>query len=216
LVEFGGLTLLQRTIPSDLLSKALGVLQSVLVVMLGLGALVAPGLISLLGVRGALLATGACLPVLTSLRWRALASLDELNTVDEGTLALLRSIPMFTPLRLPTIERLARALVEIELPPGHVVIRQGDVGDRYYLVRSGVVDVRDGKTVLAEIGAGGGFGEIALLRNVPRTASVTTVTDVQLSALDRGAFLAAVAESSSSVTAADALVQARLAQVPTG
>jgi MFS family permease len=215
LVEFGGLTLLQRAIPSELLSKMLGVLQSVCVVMLGFGALAAPALISLLGVRGALLSTGVLLPLLAALRWRRLLrALNELNAVDEGTLALLRSIPIFAPLRLPTIERLARALVQIELPPGIEVIQQGDVGDRYYVVLSGAVEVRTGSTVVAELGAGEGFGEIALLRNVRRTATVTTLTDVRLYALDRSAFLTAVAESSSSANAADALVQARLAELP--
>ena len=102
------------------------------------------------------------------------------------------SIPSFAPLSPPTLESVARALVPLTLPPGTEVIRQGDVGDRFYTIADGEVDVSMDATHVATLGRGDHFGEIALLYDVARTATVRTRGSVRLYALEREHFLAAV------------------------
>ena len=73
-----------------------------------------------------------------------------------------------------------------------MVIREGDDGDLFYVVLEGSLRVTQGGRELRTLGAGAGFGEIALLRDTPRTATVTATTDVALGAVDRDDFLLAV------------------------
>ena len=94
---------------------------------------------------------------------------------------------------------------------GTEVIRQGDPGDRFYVIESGRLRVTVDGAPAGELGPGEFFGEIALLRNVPRTATVTAETESRLHALDREEFLAAVTGHAPSARAADAVVGARLA-----
>ena len=90
------------------------------------------------------------------------------------------------------LERLALRVVPVTVDAGVDVIREGDPGDRFYVIDEGRVHVL-GESVEAELGAGEWFGEIALLGDVPRTATVRTITAVRLFALDRTDFLEAVA-----------------------
>lgn len=210
IVDFTAITLMQRTIPDDVLTRAFSLLQSGFIATLGIGGLLAPVLVSALGVRGALLAAGFVLPVLAVLRWKPLVRLDETVAAADEAVELLRSNPVFAPLALPTLERLARALVPLEVKAGEAVVRQGDPGDGYYLVRAGELRVEvDGEPVRT-LGVGDGFGEIALLHDVPRTATVVAAGDALLYALDREPFLDVVAGSASSRRAADELVEVRL------
>ncbi|MFN2470928.1 MAG: MFS transporter [Gaiellaceae bacterium] len=210
IVDVAGLTLLQRAVPDNILARVFGADNSLAIGTLGLGAIIAPILIELIGVRGALVATGALLPVLTGLLFRGLAEIDAAAPRLERELALLRSLPIFAPLPAPVLEALAHQLVPVPESAGEVVFRQGDHGDRFYIVAEGDVDVSvDGRSA-GVLGPGEGFGEIALLRDVPRTATVTARTDVVLYALERDQFVGAVTGHVESAQAADAIVAGRL------
>jgi MFS family permease len=204
IVDVSGLTLMQRTAPDHVLARVFGVLEGLLVATAGLGALAAPVLVSLLGERGALAVTGGLLPVLTVLSWQSLEALD-VPAAPGRELELLRANPIFAPLPPATAEELARRLLPVRLAAGAVVFGQGESGDRFYLVAEGDVEVAG-----SILGPGESFGEIALLRDVPRTATVTARSDVLLYALERDDFIAAVTGHAPSAAVANAVVMARL------
>ena len=209
LVDVAGLTLLQRTAPPAVIGRVFGVLEMVLVGTIGLGAALAPALIAWLGIRWSLVVTGAFLPVLAALTWRRLVQIDAEFSAPEA-LGLIERIAIFAPLPVPTLERVASQLEPVDVTTGTVVIQQGDPGDRFYVIESGRFGVTIDGSPTGELGPGEFFGEIALLRDVPRTATVTALTAGRLQALDREHFLAAVAGNPPSVRAADAVVGARL------
>jgi MFS family permease len=216
IVDVAGLTLLQRTVPDEVLARVMGVVESVFIGNIGIGAILAPLAIAAFGIRGALMVAGALLPVLAGLTWRRLADLDAHARVPERELELLRGIPMFAPLPPATLERLASSLARVELSAGSVLFRQGDSGDRFYVVGSGQVEVEiDGRRANV-LGPGDHFGEIALLRDVPRTATIRALTDAQLHALERDEFIAAVTGHALSAEAADAVIATRLGSLRPG
>jgi MFS family permease len=210
LVDVAGLTLLQRTAPPAVIGRVFGVLEMLLVGTIGLGAALAPLLIDGIGIRWALVVTGAFLPVLAAVTWRRLLQIDAESEPPTEGLALLQPIAIFSPLPAPALERLASELVPVEVGAGTEVIRQDDPGDHFYVIESGGFAVTVDGEPSGELGPGDFFGEIALLRDVPRTASVTAVTDGKLQALGRHEFLDAVTGHPPSARAADAVVGARL------
>jgi MFS family permease len=215
LVDVSAFTLLQRAVPEDVLARAFGAVQCLWVATIGIGSILAPVLIALVGIRGALLITGALLPALALLLRNRLAQLDA-APVPERELELLRAIDLFAPLPQPTLESLAHALTPVRLEPGNEMFRQGEVGDRFYIVADGELEiVADGRVVRVN-GPGDYFGEIALLRDVPRTATVRARTDAELLALDRDDFIAAVTGHAASAEAADAVIASRLGSMRPG
>ncbi|HZO63247.1 MAG TPA: MFS transporter, partial [Gaiellaceae bacterium] len=213
LVDVAGLTLLQRTAPPGVIGRVFGVLEMILVGTIGLGAAVAPALIDWFGIRWTLGVTGAFLPALAVLTWRSLLRIDVEAHAPEH-LGLLERLDIFAPLPAPALERLASQLEPVAVTAGATVIRQGDHGDRFYVIEFGRLAVTVGGSRVGELGPGEGFGEIALLRDVPRTATVVAETDVLLHALGRDEFLAAVTGHPPSARAADAVVGARLGVMP--
>ncbi len=204
-------TMTQRIVPDRVLSRVLGVFEAIVVAATALGAIAVPVLVALLGTSGALVAAGATLPFIAALVGRTVLAADRSVVVPSREVALLRAIPIFAPLAAPVLEGLARALTREEHPSGTVVIRQGDPGDRYFVIGAGVVTVEiDGRAVHDQA-AGEGFGEIALLRDVPRTATVRAKGPVALYALGREPFLAALTGVPASRRAAEQLVHSRLA-----
>lgn len=215
LVDVSAFTLLQRAVPDEVLARAFGAVQGLWVATIGIGSIVAPLLIAAVDIRGALMITGALLPILATLLRRRLAQLDEVP-VPERELELLRGIELFAPLPQPTLETLAGVLTPVRIRPGEGLFRQGDVGDRFYIVADGEVDiVVDGQAVRVT-GPGGYFGEIALLRDVPRTATVRARDEVELLALDRDDFIAAVTGHAASAEAADSVIATRLGSLRPG
>lgn len=206
-----GDTLLQRAVPDEVLSRVFGVLDSVMLVAIAVGAGVAPVLVDAFGARVALVAVGAVLPLLAVLTWRRLGAIDAAAVVPERELELVRGHPVFAPLPESTLEFLAARLVQRRVAAGDTIVRQGEPGDDFYLVSDGRVRVTVDGAEVGELGPGEGFGEIALLRDVPRTATVAAVEDTTLHALDRAQFLAAVTRHAESATAAERLAGSRLA-----
>jgi MFS family permease len=209
LVDVAGLTLLQRTAPAEVIGRVFGVLEMILVAAIGLGAVLTPALIDLVGTRWSLVVTGAVLPALAAVAWRQLVAIDAAAEAP-AELDLLAQIPIFSPLPAPALERLASQLRPLSVAAGAIVVRQGDHGDRFYLVESGRLRVSVDGSAGRELGPGDSFGEIALLRDVPRTATVAAETDARLQALEREDFLDAVTGHPPSARAADAVVGARL------
>ena len=210
LVEVAGPTLLQRSVPDRVLARVFGALESLLITMIGVGGLLAPVLIEFLGIRGALIAAGALLPVLAAAMWSRLTHLDRAHPGAAREVELLRPVPFFAPLPEPTLEQLAAALVPVGIPAGGTIFTRGDAGDRFYVIADGTVDVEVEAGEVRVLGAGDYFGEIALLRDVPRTATVTARTDVELYALEGDDFIAALTGHAPSASAAEAVVAARL------
>ena len=134
---------------------------------------------------------------------RALRRLDIGSVVPLEVLDLLMRVPILGVLPGRIVERLARDAVEETVQAGDAIVRQGEVGDCFYVVASGRVRVEIDGAEIRELGAGGWFGEIALLRDVPRTASISALTDVTLWALDRDSFLSSVAAAPDAVETAD-------------
>jgi predicted MFS family arabinose efflux permease len=210
IVDISGMTLLQRAAPEEVIARVFGVMESMFLLTVGLGALAAPLLLNWLGTRGALIAAGALLPLLVLPAWPRLNAIDRAASIPVEQLELLRASPIFGPLPEPTLEGLADAVHELGAQQGEAVVTQGEPGDLFYLVRSGTLDVEvDGK-VTQTLGPRDSFGEIALLRNVPRTATVRARTEAQLYSLERRVFLAAVTGFAPSLSAAEAVIGMRL------
>jgi MFS family permease len=215
-VDVAAVTLLQRSADDAVLGRVFGVLETVLLSALGLGSILAPLAIHVLGVRAALISTGLVLPAVVVVFSRALIALDRPDPAIAERAALLRAHPIFQPLADGTLEQLARALDPVEAAAGADIIQQGDRGDRIYVVVTGelAVDV-DGRAG-GRLGAGDVFGEIALLRDVPRTATVRAATAAELLTLGRDEFLAAVTGHPKSAAEADVIVATRLAALRPG
>lgn len=210
IVDVNALTIMQRAVPDAVLGRALGALDGLLLGSLGIGALLAPALIALVGPEVALVAVGLVLPALALLTRPRLRALDRTTAAPEAT-ALLRRVPMLAALPEPVLERLAREALDVTVRAGLPVVREGEHGDRFYVVKSGLVEILGRR-----FGTGDGFGEIALLRDVPRTATATAITDVELVALERDVFVAAVTGHAPTAAAADTVVSARLGALSAG
>jgi MFS family permease len=210
MVDVFGVTLLQRSAPESVIARVFGVLESAGLLAVALGALITPAVLALLGVRGTLVVAGALLPLLVIPSWPTLAAIDRAATIPTERIALLRAIPIFGPLPEVTIERLAAELVPSTAAAGTTIFHRGDEGDRFYVIENGTVDVEVDSGPPVELGRGDFFGEIALLTDVPRTATVTARTDTSLYSLNWDAFVPAVAGHAPSRRAADSVIGARL------
>jgi MFS family permease len=204
-------TLLQRIVPNELLTRVLGVLWALAMGGVAVGSIAAPLLVNLIGARAAFVAVGAILPVLALVTYSRLSEIDR-AVAPAPELALIEQVPMFAPLSCAAKERVAANLVPLSVQAGAVVIRAGDVGDRFYIVGDGELDIfTDGRHKTAH--NTDYFGEIALLRDVPRTATVTATVDSELFALQRDDFLEAVTGVEAAHAAGHAVAEERLAQL---
>jgi len=214
LLEVATRTLLQRSVPPELLGRVFGVLEGFAMAGLAVGALLVPGLAHLGGSRLAVLGVAAVLPLAAAAGGRAVFRLDTGTDVPVVQIALLRSLPLFAELPAPAIEGLAAALRPVELTAGDVLIRQGDPGDAYFAIAAGELDAEQDGQWLGRYGRGEGVGEIALLRSVPRTATVTAHTAATVYRLDRDLFLTAVLGHAPTRRQADQIAAVRLATGP--
>lgn len=203
-------TLLQRAAPTDLLARVFGLVEGLEAATIAAGALLAGALVAIGGAAlcGAVLAL--VLPLVAALGGRRMLEIDRHADVPVVEIGLLRSMSLFAPLPPPALETLARGLQPVDLPAGAVVIRQGEAGDRFYAVADGELEVvRHGATV-ATLGRGDGFGELALLLDRPRNATVRTLTGARLYALAREEFVSAVTGHPRAAEAGVELVRRRL------
>ncbi len=209
-LDVASFTLLQRNVPNRLRARVFGALEGLVALTVGVGSVLAPILVAAFGIQSALIVAGAVLPVVAVAARRSVQRAEEAAVVPRRQLNLLRGVPMFAPLSLNVIEQIAADLERVPVAAGGTVISQGDPGECYFIIEDGRVEVlHDGRSI-ATMGPGDGFGEIALLRQVPRTATVRATTALQLFRLERAAFLEAISGNLRSGHAADAIVGDRL------
>lgn len=203
-------TSLQRALPPAAIGRGLGVLETTALVGMGLGAALAPAALTAADVQGVLLGAGLFLVVAAAAGWRATTIIDRGLRIPGPEVSLLRGLPIFAPLPLVTIEYLATRLQEARFAEGAVVVREGEPGDLFYIIIEGEAVASVEGRPLRTMGPGEGFGEIALLREVPRTATVVARGTLRTATLHRTEFLAALSANVDSATAADALARGRL------
>ncbi len=192
LLEVSGQTLLQRVTSTAILARVFAFKEGLAMAAWGVGSLCVPIVIAFAGVRGALFFTGAIVPLVVGLRFRPLLAVDTAATVPAVTIALLRSVGIFRALPVPAIEGIAHSAVDVAMSAGETILSEGEVGDRYYAIADGTVEVLSGGTSVNTLGRGDGFGEVALVHDVPRTATVRASSDGRLFAIERDVFLVAV------------------------
>lgn len=208
-VDVNAYTILQRIAPEAVMSRVFGAMESAVIGGMAVGALLMPILIGTIGIRWGLTAVGTGASTLVLVGMRGLRRIDVISFAPPE-LALLRSVSLLSLLPEPTLESLARALVRVEVAAGEVFIREGEPGDLFYVIETGTVDVTKNGQYLATLGPGDYVGEIALLRDVPRTATVTATSPAVLQALDREHFIPAVTGQGAFREAADAAIATRL------
>jgi hypothetical protein len=191
-----GRTLLQRSTDDGVLARVFAVQEGTALVGWAVGAAVARFLVERWGSADAFLALGAGVALFTVAGFALMRRLDARAVLRPQETALLRGVPFLSVLPAYELERLAQDAVWEDVPVGTVIVREGDVGDRFYVVGSGQFAVtRDDGTRLHAMGPGHGFGEIALMRSVPRTATVTAATDGRLLVISADDFLAVLTGS---------------------
>ncbi len=185
-------SLLYRLLSAPLLSRVTAAIEAAKLALEGLGALLAPVLVSTVGVRGALVVAAVPLPVVVAAGWRMLHRVDRTAGERSRTLALLHGAPCLEPLDMAALDSLAGRSVALDVTAGSDVICQGDEGDCFYVVESGCADVLIDGYRVGKVGPGASFGEKALLRDVARTATVRSREPMRLLSLSREDFLTAL------------------------
>jgi MFS family permease len=209
-LDIAGFTLIQRGIDDSVLARVFGVFEILVIGAVGVGSIVGPVLVDQLGPRWALVVAGAILPVLTILTWPRLRAVDASVAVPERQLRLLQSIDLFRPLPPTTLERLAAQLSPVAAPRGTPLVREGDVGDLFYMIATGQVEVSRAGRPIRELGPGDYFGEIALLRDVPRGATCTATTEAELFTVGRERFVSAVTGNRRCAVEIESVIDSRL------
>jgi MFS family permease len=209
LVDVNMDTIIQRLTPDAVLGRVFGALETCLIATMALGSIIMPLLLHWIGLRASLAVIGVGVAVLALAGMPRMRALDSRLRTPE-TLSLLQGIAMFAPLTPAVLESLARSLTAVRVAAGGVVVSLGEESDKFYVIESGLVEVTQGDRVLRREGPGEFFGEIGLLRDVPRTATITAVEDTVLQALDREIFLDAVTGQNDARMAADDVISRRL------
>lgn len=213
-VEVAAETLFQRLGDDEEIARVRGALESARLAATSIGTIAMAGLISFAGVRVGIFALAAALPLFVVLRWRRLRSYEMGAPVEAHHFELLRDDPIFTPLPLATLERITQDLVPLEFAGGDEVITQGEAGDRFYLIDTGRVEVLEDGAHRRFEGPGESFGEIALLRDTPRTATVRTTEPTRFLTLERERFITAVTGHRRTNQVADTVIDTRLTGPP--
>jgi MFS family permease len=212
LVDINAFTIMQRLVPDDVMGRVFGAVESALIAGMALGSLSIPLLINTVGLRSGLLVLGSIVGVLSLLSIARLRTIDTVALAPAG-LDLIRQVPLFSPLPERSIERLARSAEVLEVPAGEVVCEKGDAGDLFYVIESGQVEIKITDDLSTIEGPGGSFGEIALLRDVPRQATVIATTDLVLRTIERRVFLAVVTGHEETEAQADRMITRMLVGV---
>jgi hypothetical protein len=212
IVDVAGRSLLQRVCGSAVLARVFGLLEGSDMAAYAIGSLLVPALAAIDGPRAAVVGVGLVLPVVLILGLRRLLSIDAHATVPVVQIGLLRGSELFSALPAPALEALAHDMAPAHANGGEVILTEGDPGDRYFVIAEGEVAVTRSGTQLRTLTRGEGFGEIALLHDVPRTATVTATTDTALYTLEKQSFLAALTGHAPSAGRAESIAGDRLAK----
>ena len=214
LVEAALITLTQRLAPDDVLARVFGVEETIQVLALGLGAVLAAILVAAFDARLAIIVSGTVLPLTALIAAARLRAEEAATQVPERAFSLVRRNPIFEGLPIATIENLALRAEERRYSPGQAIIVQGDRGDELHIIAAGEVDIAVDGAHLLRRREGDFFGEIALLRAAPRMATVSATEPVVTLAIGREHFLGAISGHAHSTGAADAVVRDRLGEEP--
>jgi MFS family permease len=214
LVGVAGSTLLQRLTPDEVLGRVFAAVESAHQIASAVGAMLAPLAVVVFGDRGGLVAIGALLPLLVVVRFTALNRFETAVEIPERPYRLFRGLSLFAPLPIATVETVALRARELRVPAGGVVIREGEPGEAFYAIAEGSLDPACQAGAFPRMHEGDFFGEIALLREVPRTATVTACTDCVIYEIGREAFLTSITGQRRSVGAAQSVANVRLERVP--
>ena len=198
------MTMMQRTVPSEVLGRVFGIMDSLMVAGILVGTVLAPVLVQTIGLRGAMVAAGGSIVAVTLLALPRARAVDEQASrrVEElaGLVDLLERAGMFDDASRPALEGLAAAAVRVEIPTGTVVINEGDAAEDLFVVGSGTLEVtahgeRSEEQHLGTLGPADHFGEIGVLERLPRTATVRATTDCVVYRISATDFLQAVSET---------------------
>jgi MFS family permease len=214
LLDVAGRTLLQRIVPDGVRGRVFGLLEGSSMLSLAIGSASVPLLAAAGGPRAAVAGVGGLLVVGAAATAQLLVRLESAAPDIAAELSLLRGSPIFGVLGAAQLEGLARSLTREDVPAGQIVVREGERGDRFYLVGSGRLTVTIGGSERARLASGDGFGEVALLRDGRRTATVSALEPVTLYALEREAFLEAVTGSTHAHRIAEHVVAEHLGDEP--
>jgi len=210
-MDIAGRTILQRAVHDAVLARVFGILEGLSMWSLAAGSLLVTVVVALVGLQGSVLVFAAMLPLLLALAWPALLHLDRRAAVPVRELELLSSVGFFDALDPPSLEGLAQRARWETAAAGSMIIREGERGDAFYVLESGSVSAsRDGQFLRRLARRGDTFGEVALLRDIPRTASVTADEPTVMLVLDRPGFLAAVTGNPAAAAALGRVAEARL------
>jgi hypothetical protein len=214
--DTGCFTLVTRLAGPRVAGRVLAALEFVALAGLATGSILTPTLLRALGVRGTLALLGGGLAGLALAHAVRFVRLDRTMPGPGPEVGLLRKLAMFAPLPLAVTDLLAAELEPRQFPAGAVVMREGDAGDDFHVIADGSAAVTVRGVPRTVLGAGDCFGEIALLRDSPRTATVVAAQPLRTLALNRQAFLTAVTANGTSEAAAETLAAGRLAGDPPG
>ncbi len=204
-------TLVQRAVLDSALLRVMALWESLSIVGYTLGAFLAPVLVALVGPRLAFVPLGLGMAAASLLVLRRLRPLDDRAVFRTDVLARLRGVSFLSGLPPAGLDRVARSAEWVDVLAGDDVVAQGEPGDAYFVVDSGGCDVVVDGSLARGLGPGDGFGEIALLLDVPRTATVTASTTGRLLRVDRADFLAALSRSPEGRRSADTIARDRIA-----
>jgi MFS family permease len=199
LVEIGGHTMLQRASSDSMTSRVFGILRSWFFLASSAGAAVAGFLVTRHDLSSSLAWIGVTFAVLLTLGSMALRRVATRSVaVDAAALVPLRTVEFLDRLPLPTLEELADRLDVRHVETGFTVITEGDDGAEFFVLVEGAVEITANNVVVDTVAAPCSFGEVALLHDCVRTATVTTTQPSRLLVIERSDFLEAIGRTTTS------------------